>query len=174
MLKFVNVLMKFAYAKDVFMCDCIVVVKIYQADLYKMYIDPTTSFWLENFPKFTDVVVSTYCRIIQDWMIHLNDETKHLVFHIIGQFQMVHCVDSLSGIHFVVTREGFDQIITFVKVQCIIACDLLVIELERRFLDHELMNVLGIIYEHNTVYNQIVSPLLWTIYLWSNDIITYP
>jgi hypothetical protein len=98
-------------------------------------------------------------------MIHLNDETEHLVFHIIGQFQMVHCVDSLSGIHFVVTWEGFDQIITFVKVQCIIACDLLVIELERRFLDHELMNVLGIIYEHNTVYNQIVSPLLWTIYL---------
>jgi hypothetical protein len=37
-----------------------------------------------------------------------------------------------------------------------------------------LMNALGIIYEHNTVYNQIVSPLLWTIYLWSNDIITYP
>jgi len=33
-----------------------------------------------------------------------------------------------------------------VKVQCTITCDLLVIKLKRRFLDHELMNALGIIY----------------------------
>ncbi len=32
------------------------------------------------------------------------------------------------------------------KVQCTIACDLLVRELEGKFLNHELMNVLGIIY----------------------------
>jgi hypothetical protein len=39
--------MKFAMAKDVFICDYndyIVVVKICQVDLYKMYSDPTTSF----------------------------------------------------------------------------------------------------------------------------------
>jgi len=33
-----------------------------------------------------------------------------------------------------------------VKAQCTIACDLLVCELEGKFLNHELMNVLGIIY----------------------------
>jgi hypothetical protein len=43
---------------------------------------------------------------------------------------MVHYVDSLINIHYAVIREGFDQIITFMKVQCIVACDLLVIELE--------------------------------------------
>jgi hypothetical protein len=64
---------------------------------------------------------------------------------------MVHYVDFLIGIHSTVTWEGFDQIITFVKAQCIVARDLLVIELERRFLDHELMNAFGIIYEHNTI-----------------------
>ncbi len=60
------------------------------------------------------------------------------------------------------------------KAHCTIACDLLVIELERRFPNHELMNALGIIYGHNIGYNQIVNSLLWTIYPWSNDIITYP
>ncbi len=64
---------------------------------------------------------------------------------------MVHYVDFLIGIHSIVTSEGFDQIITFVKAQYIVARDLLVIELEWRFLNHELMNALGIIYEHNTI-----------------------
>jgi len=44
MLKSFNVLMKFAEARVVFVCDYIVVIEIYQIDLYKMYIDPTTSF----------------------------------------------------------------------------------------------------------------------------------
>ncbi len=102
------------------MCDCIAVVYICQVDLYKMYIDPTTSFQLENFPKFTDVIANTSCRITQNWVIDLNDGTKHLAFHIIGQFQIVHCVDSLIRIHSAITWEGFDQIITSVKAQCIV------------------------------------------------------
>jgi hypothetical protein len=44
MLKSFNVLMKFAHARVVFVCDNIVIIEIYQIDLYKMYIDPTTSF----------------------------------------------------------------------------------------------------------------------------------
>jgi hypothetical protein len=43
---------------------------------------------------------------------------------------MVHNVDSLIGIHFAITWEGFDQAITFVKAQCIVAYDLLVTKLE--------------------------------------------
>jgi hypothetical protein len=49
MLKSLNVLMKFAQARVVFVCDYIVVVEIYCIDLYKMYIDSTTSFDLKNF-----------------------------------------------------------------------------------------------------------------------------
>jgi hypothetical protein len=46
MLKFVNALMKFAHAKNGFVCDYIVVVKFYQANLYKMYGNSNTSFWV--------------------------------------------------------------------------------------------------------------------------------
>jgi hypothetical protein len=59
---------------------------------------------------------------------------------------MVHYVDYLTGIHSTIIREGFDEAIASMKVQCTIFCDLLVIELKWRFLDHELMDALGIIY----------------------------
>ncbi len=79
-------------------------------------------------------------------MIDLNDGIEHLAFHIIGQSYMVHYVDFLNGIHFIVTQGGFDQIITFVKVQCTIVYDLLVTKLKQMFPNQELMNALGIIY----------------------------
>ncbi len=44
MLESVNALMKFVQTNDVFICDYIVAIKIYQANPYKMYSDPTTSF----------------------------------------------------------------------------------------------------------------------------------
>ncbi len=154
MLESINVLMIFSQARDVFVCDYIGILKICKVDLYKMYIDPTTSFQLNFFPKFTDVA-NTYYRIIQNWVTNLNDGREHLVFCIIGQSHMVHNVDSWIGIHFAITWKGFDQAITSVKTQCIIAYDLLVTKLERRFPNHELKNAFGIIY-----------PQYW---LWLND-----
>jgi len=79
-------------------------------------------------------------------VIDLNVGIEHLAFHIIGQSHIIHCVDFLTSIHYVVTWEGFDQAITSVKAQCTDAYDLLVTKLKQRFLNHELMNVLGIIY----------------------------
>jgi hypothetical protein len=101
MLEFVNALMKFAQDKDIFVCDYIAIVKICQANLCKMYIDPTTSFQPEIFLESTNVV-NTSGRITQDWMTDVNDGIKHLASHIIGQFHMVHYVDSLTNIHFAI------------------------------------------------------------------------
>jgi hypothetical protein len=107
-----------------------------------MYNDPTTSFQHNFFPEFTNVS-NTYCRITQDWVIDLNDGNEHLVFCIIEQSHMVHFIVTLIGEHFLVIWKSFDQV---VKDQCTATCDLLVLELEQRFPNHELMNVLGIIY----------------------------
>jgi hypothetical protein len=59
---------------------------------------------------------------------------------------MVHFVTILFNKHSPITREHFDQVIRVVKVYYIATCVLLVLELVWTFLDHELMNVLGIIY----------------------------
>jgi hypothetical protein len=56
---------------------------------------------------------------------------------------MAHYVDFVILMHSAFTQKGFDQVI---NVQCIVACDVLVLELEHKFLDSELMNALGIIY----------------------------
>lgn len=40
--------------------------KLCQGDLYKMYNDFNTFFQPKNFPKFTNVVANTSCRIDQD------------------------------------------------------------------------------------------------------------
>jgi len=80
-------------------CDYIPDLKICNADLFKMYINPTTSFQLENFPEFRDVANTSY-KITQNWVTDLNDGIKHLAFYIIKQSRMVHYVESLIGIHF--------------------------------------------------------------------------
>ncbi len=59
---------------------------------------------------------------------------------------MVHYVDSITNMHFAITQEGFDQAIKGVKVQCTTMCDVLVLELERMFPNHQLMNVFWIFY----------------------------
>jgi hypothetical protein len=63
MTKSINVLVKFAQSKDVFVHDYIIAIKICQVDLYKMYGYSNTSFQVINFPKFIDSVINTYCRI---------------------------------------------------------------------------------------------------------------
>jgi hypothetical protein len=55
-LESVNSLMKLAQARDVFICDYVVAVKIYQEKLYMMYCDANTSFQQQHFPMFMDVV----------------------------------------------------------------------------------------------------------------------
>jgi hypothetical protein len=52
-LESINALMKFAHAKDVFICHYII-----QVDLYKMCNEPTISFQLKYFLEFTNVVAT--------------------------------------------------------------------------------------------------------------------
>jgi hypothetical protein len=91
--------MKFAQVKDIFLCGYVVVVKICQVNLYKMYNDPTH---FENFLEFMDVVANTSYKITQDWVSNLNGGIKHLIFCIIGQSHMVCFVDYLINIHSII------------------------------------------------------------------------
>jgi hypothetical protein len=50
LLKYVHALIKFARSKDVFVCDLVATIKVYQGDVYNMYCDQiskltTNSFW---------------------------------------------------------------------------------------------------------------------------------
>jgi len=72
---------------------------------------------------------------------------------------MVHYVDPLTSLHPLIIHDVFETSIIVMKDQCIVACDLFVIELVNRFSNHELINVFGVIYSQC----QIVSPFLHLI-----------
>lgn len=59
---------------------------------------------------------------------------------------MVHFVDLLTVVHFTITHDGFETIIKTIKAQYIVVYALIIIELECRFLDHELMDAFQNIY----------------------------
>ncbi len=73
------------------MCDYILVVKICQTDLYKMYKDSHTLFQLEFFVEFMDVANKS-CKITQNWMIDLNGGIELLTFYLIGQSHVVQSI----------------------------------------------------------------------------------
>jgi hypothetical protein len=49
LLKFVHVLIKFAHMQNIFVCDLVVVIKVYQGDLYNMYCDQISKFDVDSF-----------------------------------------------------------------------------------------------------------------------------
>jgi hypothetical protein len=73
---------------------------------------------------------------------NLNDDTKHLTFYIMGQSHVVHLVNPLFVFHFPITHD----VTIIVKTHCITKSNLLVTKLKCKFSNHELMNVLRIIY----------------------------
>ncbi len=61
------------------------------------------------------MIVNTSCKIVQDWVIDLNDGIKHLAFWIMGQSHMVPLSNPLIRIHFLVIREDFEATIFITK-----------------------------------------------------------
>jgi hypothetical protein len=50
----------------VFICDLVVVVKIYQVDIFMMYFNLPTSYQYEHFQLFCDVVENNFATLTQD------------------------------------------------------------------------------------------------------------
>jgi hypothetical protein len=55
-------------------------------------------------------------------------------------------VDAVTGEKKPVSREDFDAVVTSVKGQCITAADLLISQLDKRFLNYEIMEALGVVF----------------------------
>jgi hypothetical protein len=52
---------------------------------------------------------------MQDWITNLNDGIKHLSFWFMGQSHMVHSIDPLIGLHFLIIHNDFETTIIVVK-----------------------------------------------------------
>ncbi len=64
LLEVVNVLIKYAQGRDVFICDFVATIKICQTNLYMMFSDPSNNYQHEHFQVFSNVVENNYSTII--------------------------------------------------------------------------------------------------------------
>jgi hypothetical protein len=138
--------MKFAQSRDVFISDYVAAVKICQADLYMMYVDPESSFCKEHFQMFYDVVEDHSYTISQEWVTDLNTGCESLAFRICGHTYPAHSLCPTFGKKLSVSRADFEGVVASVKEQCRDACKVLIAELDRRFPNSELMNALAIVF----------------------------
>jgi hypothetical protein len=114
MLKSINVLMKFVKGKDYLYVITLQLSKFAKQTYIGCMVIQTHPSKLQTF-MFIDVVVNTSCKIMQDWITNINDGIKHLFFGFIGQSHMVHSIDPLIRLHFLITHNDFETTIIVVK-----------------------------------------------------------
>jgi hypothetical protein len=146
LLESIDSLMRFAQSRDVFVSAYVVVVKIYQAELYELYCDPKTSFWRSHFQQFCDIVDDHSFTITQEWVTDLNNGSESMSFTINGRSYPAHFLCLVTGKKERVGRDGFEAVISSVKGQATSAAEMLISELSKRFPSCDLMDALGIVF----------------------------
>jgi hypothetical protein len=90
MLESVNQLIEFAHSRSVFVTDYINAVKMWQAEIFMIYIDPDASFSPAYFPLFNDIVTDHSYTISQEWVTDLNNGFETLGFRIANHTYSAH------------------------------------------------------------------------------------
>ncbi len=97
LLKAVHSLIKFAQLKDVFVYDFIIIVKICERDVYRMFYDSQFSFEGDVFINFKAFINTTHDNINLCWITNLNTSIDHLAFEFVDntswpflQIRLVH------------------------------------------------------------------------------------
>jgi hypothetical protein len=114
LLEVIHFLIKFAQLRDVFVCDFIAVVKIYEGDVYHMYCDIHSFFQGDVIMNFQSLIDCAHASINRRWIIDLDIRTDHLVFEFVGQHIRATFVDQMGAFGFV-TRLVFAKNVAFVK-----------------------------------------------------------
>jgi hypothetical protein len=84
--------------------------------------------------------------ITQDWAIDLNNGVKNLGFHMANHNCPIHIFNATIRVNLFGYKDVFLASIMQVKGQCFVAIDIFIIELQKQFLNFELMNDLNIEY----------------------------
>jgi hypothetical protein len=85
LLEIVHALIKKFRKKNVFVCDYIFAIKVYQSQLYTMYNNPNISFISNSFEEFTSLVARTHV-ISWQWISLMKNMGEPLMEYIIPRF----------------------------------------------------------------------------------------
>jgi hypothetical protein len=138
-------LIEFAQSRSVFITDYINAVKMWQAEIFMMYVDPDASFSPAHFSLFNDIVTDHSYTISHEWVTDLNDGSETLGFRIANHTYSAHQLGP-QGELFPVTRDDFLSAVSSIKGQCSFAAELLIQELSTRFPDSEIMEAMGVVF----------------------------
>jgi hypothetical protein len=82
----------FAYMWDVFVCDLVATIKVYQCDLYNMYLEQSLNFTTNTFWALKSLFECKHENIHMKWIPNLNSRFQHLAFEVNGQhIWVMHC-----------------------------------------------------------------------------------
>jgi hypothetical protein len=146
LLKCVHALIKVAQIKDVFVCNFVEVVKVTQQEFYRLYCDPYAKFEDPTFDNFNVIESLTNFNLLE-WSSNFNGGKDYLVFSFVGHKYLVYLSsdDGVGGLQ-PITKLALSWVINNVKEECEGVAWGLVSELEKQFLNHEVMIVLGVFY----------------------------
>jgi hypothetical protein len=84
LLESMHALIKFAHMWDVFVCNLVVAIKVYQNDLYNMYLEQSSNFFANTYWAFKSLLECRHEDIHMKWILDLNFGLQHLAFDING------------------------------------------------------------------------------------------
>jgi hypothetical protein len=85
LLEYVHVLIKFAWSKDVLVCDLVATIKVYQGDVYNMYCDQNSKLTIDSFWAFKSWLELKRENIHMRWIVDANYGIPHLAFELNSQ-----------------------------------------------------------------------------------------
>ncbi len=118
LLEFVHVLMKFAQMTNIFVCNLVIVIKVCQSDIYKMYFDQTSKFPTSNFWAFKSLLEFKHENIQMQWVLDLNSRIWHLTLETNGQHIWAVHWNLETNFLSHVTKDVFVVVKSLVKNQC--------------------------------------------------------
>jgi hypothetical protein len=124
-------------------------VKVAQQKFYRFYCDPYVKFEDPTFKDFNAIENLTNNNLPMDWFSDLNDgdDVVYLAFLFFGHKYLIYYIgeDGFVGPQ-LITKEAFGQVVSKLKKECEKVTWGLMFELEKHFLGHEVMTILGVIY----------------------------
>ena len=135
----VKSLIKFAKSHhDVYVVAYIEALKILWSNLFHtMHCDGETWFNSIYFHVYDNVANNTSCKNTRDWDTDLNtnfdDHVQHFHVMILEQSNFTFQINPYTFVETWVTQDGFHKAQVWVKNQCVVAIDMSIYELKRRF-----------------------------------------
>jgi hypothetical protein len=120
-------------------------VKKCQAELYKYFVDPETSFKVAALNDFNRIIDDSSLFLDFEWLPDLETHEMYLSFNVLASKHNCYRIGG-DGRRIPITRQEFDFVIIEVKRQAREAAMLMMEALDQQFPDVNLINALGVVF----------------------------